>query len=104
LRDVSGIIQLVFDPSFSEKAHNTAEKLRNEYVISVSGVVKKRSDDTINTSMKTGLIEVFIDKITILNTSETLPFALDEYQKVNEDVRLEYRFLDLRRPLMQKIL
>jgi len=102
LRDVSGIIQLVFDPSFSEKAHNTAEKLRNEYVISVSGVVKKRSDDTINTSMKTGLIEVFIDKITILNKSETLPFALDEYQKVNEDVRLEYRFLDLRRPLMQK--
>jgi len=102
LRDISGIIQIVFDPSFSEEAHKTAEKLRNEFVISVSGIVKKRSDETINPNMKTGTIEVFIDKITILNTSETLPFSLDEYHKVNEDVRLEYRFLDLRRPTMQK--
>ena len=102
LRDISGIIQLVFDPSFSEEAHKKAENLRNEFVISVSGIVKKRSEDTINPNMKTGEIEVFVDQITILNTSDPLPFLIDEYQKVNEEVRLEYRFLDLRRPKMQK--
>lgn len=102
LRDISGVVQCVFDPAYNKDAHQLAEELRNEFVISVTGVVHARSDETINPNMKTGKIEVFIDDITILNRSKALPFMLDEHQQVNEETRLQYRYLDLRRPAMQE--
>jgi aspartyl-tRNA synthetase len=102
LRDITGMVQLVFDPAYNEDAHKIAEDLRSEYVISVTGEVYKRSDETINPNMKTGSIEIFVDKITLLNRSQALPFQLDEHQQVNEETRLQHRYLDLRRPVMQE--
>jgi len=101
LRDVSGIIQLVFDPVFNAQAHKTADELRSEYVISVKGVIHARSEENINPQLATGKIEVFVNEMTLLNKSLALPFMIDEYHSVSEEVRLKYRFLDLRRPMMQ---
>lgn len=102
LRDITGLIQLVFDPEYNKDAHQLAEELRSEFVISVKGVVKDRAKEVINPNLETGKIEVFIDELEILNRSKALPFMLDEHQQVNEDTRLSYRFLDLRRGSMQK--
>ncbi|MGS2723093.1 aspartate--tRNA ligase [Porticoccus sp. GXU_MW_L64] len=99
LRDREGVAQVVFDPDCGEH-FTTAERLRSEYVIRVTGKVRARDDAAVNTNMKTGEIEVFASELTILNSSETPPFPLDEHQKVGEDVRLKYRYLDLRRPEM----
>lgn len=101
LRDVSGLIQLVFDPAYSESAHQMADELRNEFVLSVKGTVFARSAEAINPNLATGKIEVFVDELTILSRAKALPFLLDEHHKVNEETRLKYRFLDLRRPAMQ---
>lgn len=101
LRDISGIIQLVFDPVFNAQAHKIADELRSEYVISVKGIIHARSEENINPQLPTGKIEVFVNEITLLNKSLALPFMLDEYHSVSEEVRLKYRFLDLRRPMMQ---
>ena len=99
LRDREGVAQVVFDPDCGE--HFTqAERLRSEYVIRVTGKVRARDAAAINSNMKTGEIEVFASDLTILNSAETPPFPLDEHQNVGEDVRLKYRYMDLRRPEM----
>lgn len=99
LRDREGITQVVFDSDCGEY-FNTADKLRSEYVIQIVGKVRARSEATVNPNMKTGEIEVYATQLTILNSSETPPFQLDGHIEVGEDVRLRYRYLDLRRPEM----
>lgn len=100
MRDREGIAQVVFDPDTVE-AFALAEKVRSEYVLKITGRVRPRPQGTVNANMPTGEIEVLGKAIEILNTAETPPFQLDEYGHVGEDVRLRYRFLDLRRPDMQ---
>ena len=97
LRDVSGILQLVFDPE-NQDLFATAEKIRSEFVLSVTGIVRERPKGTINDQMKTGEVELLVEKGEVLNTSETPPFHHDE--ATNEDIRLKYRYLDLRRENM----
>ena len=99
VRDREGIAQVVFDPD-SEKSFAIAEGLRNEFVILVKGSVRLRPDGTINEEMPTGRIEVLGRHIEVLNASATPPMQLDEYAEVGEDVRLLYRYIDLRRPEM----
>ena len=94
LRDVSGILQLVFDPE-NQDLFATAEKIRSEFVLSVTGIVRERPQGTINDQMKTGEVELLVEKGEVLNTSETPPFHHDE--ATSEDIRLKYRYLDLRR-------
>jgi aspartyl-tRNA synthetase len=102
LRDRSGIMQLVFNPDFSGAAHEQAHALRSEFVISVTGVVVERSAQTINTYLPTGRWELQVTNLVIENTSKTLPFALDEAANIDEELRLKYRYLDLRRPVMRE--
>ena len=99
LRDVSGILQLVFNPEY-EDLFKMAEKMRSEFVLSVSGIVRERPDGTINNDMKTGEVELLVESGEVLNASKTPPFHHDE--AANEDVRLKYRYLDLRREDMSK--
>jgi aspartyl-tRNA synthetase len=101
LRDREGIVQVVFDPDSGEH-FTTADRVRGEYVLSVTGLVRARTPDTINPEMRTGTLEVYASGVKILNAAQTLPFQLDEHTRVGEEVRLEYRYLDLRRPEMQK--
>ncbi len=102
LRDRTGIMQVVFNPDFSKDAHKIGHDLRSEFVISVTGKVIERSKETVNDKMPTGKLELQADKITILSASKTLPFPLDESEKIDEELRLRYRYLDLRRPEMQQ--
>jgi len=99
LRDREGIVQVVFDPD-SKEFFEIADKVRGEYVLKVKGKVRARSAGTINPNMPTGTIEVYGTHLEILNRAETPPFQLDEHSKVGEEVRLRYRYLDLRRPEM----
>ena len=99
VRDIKGICQVVVNPE-NKVAFEIADKCRNEYVIKVSGAVLKRPEGTINENMITGEIELEADKIQLLNKATTPAFPLDDYQDVNEDVRLKNRVLDLRRPEM----
>ena len=101
LRDRDGIVQVVFDPDGKEN-FALADKVRSEYVLQVTGKVRARSAGTVNPNMSTGEIEVYGTGLKILNEAETIPFPLDSYANVGEDVRLKYRFLDLRRAEMQK--
>ncbi|MCR9105518.1 MAG: aspartate--tRNA ligase [Gammaproteobacteria bacterium] len=101
LRDRQGIVQVVFDPDTREHFER-ADRVRSEYVLKVSGRVRARSAETINAAMATGEIEVLGKELEILNTSATPPFQLDEYTNVGEDVRLQYRYMDLRRQEMQE--
>src|SRR3990167_4641542 len=98
LRDRSGIVQLVLNPDVSKEVHEIAHALRPEFVIEVEGEVVARSKDTINPSIPTGKIEVKVEKIKVLNRAKTLPFMLDEAKNVEEELRLKYRYLDIRRP------
>ncbi|HSA07238.1 MAG TPA: OB-fold nucleic acid binding domain-containing protein, partial [Candidatus Gastranaerophilales bacterium] len=100
VRDRSGVIQIVADPGKNPEIHKIFEQLRDEYVISASGVVSQRPNETFNPNLKTGKIEIYPDKLEILNKSETPPFMLNDEQEINEDLRLKYRYLDLRRPKM----
>ncbi|MBU2704694.1 aspartate--tRNA ligase [Zooshikella marina] len=100
VRDREGVAQVVFDPD-EQAAFQLADKVRSEYVISIVGKVRARPEGSSNPDMATGEIEVLGKQIEILNQAETPPFPLDEYSAVGEDVRLKYRFLDLRRPEMQ---
>ena len=100
LRDRSGVVQVVFDPDGGE-FFELADKVRSEYVLKVTGRVRARDAATVNSNMPTGEIEIFGTGLEILNESETPAFQLDEHTKVGEDVRLHYRYLDLRRPEMQ---
>jgi len=102
LRDRSGIIQLVFNKQQGCELFNQAESLRSEYVIAVEGEVHLRSKETINPSLPTGEIEVCISRMEILNTSQTPPFYIEDGINVDENLRLRYRYLDLRRPEMLK--
>ncbi len=100
LRDRDGIVQVVFDPD-GEENFALADKVRSEYVLQVTGRVRARNDATVNKNMPTGEIEVYGTELTILNSAETPPFPLNEHNTVGEDVRLKYRYLDLRRQDMQ---
>ncbi|EAQ97224.1 aspartate--tRNA ligase [Congregibacter litoralis] len=101
LRDRDGIVQVVFDPD-TEEHFATADRVRSEYVLKVTGRVRARSEATVNPSMPTGEIEVLGKEIEVLNTAATPPFQLDEHTSVGEEVRLRYRYMDLRRPEMQQ--
>jgi len=100
LRDREGLVQVVFDPSIAE-AFRTAERIRSEYVLQVTGTIRYRPEGTINQNLSTGQIEVAVQTVTILNTSETPPFQLDD-DNTSEEARLRYRYIDLRRPQMQE--
>ncbi|MDF2691448.1 MAG: aspartate--tRNA ligase [Gammaproteobacteria bacterium] len=101
LRDREGLLQVVFEPEAKE-IFAKAETLRNEFVIQAKGIVRPRPGNQANPNLKTGKIEVLGSNLEILNASEVIPFQMDEYQKVSEEVRLKYRYLDLRRPEMQQ--
>jgi len=102
LRDRDGITQLVFDESKNAEAHKRAQELSPEFVIAVEGEVKLRSADTVNPNIATGDIEIAVSKIWILNESRTPPFPLEDNVDVKEETRLKYRYVDLRRPRMQR--
>ena len=102
LRDRDGITQLVFDESKNAAAHQRAQELSSEFVIAVEGLVEKRSPDTVNPNITTGEVELAVSKIWILNESRTPPFPLEDNVDVKEEVRLKYRYVDLRRPRIQK--
>ena len=103
LRDRSGLVQIVYDAAaMGEKAFHKAESLRSEFVIAVRGLVRARSEDTINPKMATGEIEIVCVELRILNKAKTPPFYIQDNLDVDEMLRLQYRFLDLRRPEMQK--
>lgn len=104
LRDRWGIVQIVFDPQSAPAAHEVAETVRSEYVLSVQGKVRRRPEGTENPNLKTGEIEVAADHVYILNPSKTPPFPISDDVDVDELVRLKYRYLDLRRPKMQETL
>lgn len=100
LRDRSGIVQIVFNPETSADALAIAEKIRNEYVIDVRGKVVARDEKTINPNINTGKIEVVVTEVAIINEAKTPPFMIEDNTEAAEEVRLKYRYLDLRRPEM----
>ena len=102
LRDRSGIVQVVFNPDVSGEAHELAHDLRSEYVISVSGEIRKRPDGTENLNIPTGMFEMYAKKLEVLNESSPLPFGIEDAGDASEALRLKYRYLDLRRPEMQR--
>ncbi len=101
LRDRYGLTQIVFDPEHDKKWHKEAESLRREDVIAVRGKVRARGKGLENPKLKTGEIEIIVDELEILNKAETPPLEVEDRIEMNEDVRLKYRYLDLRRPSMQ---
>ena len=101
IRDRTGIVQVVFDPD-TEESFATADRVRNEFVLHMRGRVRPRPEGTVNPEMATGEIEVLGKTLTILNASQTPPFQLDEHSEAGEDIRLRFRYLDLRRPEMQQ--
>ncbi len=101
VRDIKGICQAVVNPD-NEKSFKLAESIRNEYVVKIKGDVRKRLEGTINKNMHTGEIEIEVKDLIILSKANTPVFPIDEYQEVNEDVRLKNRVLDLRRPEMNE--
>ncbi|MEW5800426.1 MAG: aspartate--tRNA ligase [Bacteroidota bacterium] len=102
LRDRYGKTQVVFNPKHHQEAHEQAKELRSEFVISITGNVEKRPAGTENPKLPTGEIDVLVSEISILNKAETTPFAIEDGIDTNEDLRLKYRYLDLRRPEMQE--
>ncbi|MBF8302230.1 MAG: aspartyl-tRNA synthetase [Candidatus Dadabacteria bacterium] len=102
LRDREGIIQVVYNPQLNIEAHQKAGLLKDEWIVAVKGTVTRRPQETINPNIKTGEIEITVKEIRILNTSKVLPFPIENEIKVDELLRLKYRFLDLRRPMMKE--
>lgn len=102
MRDRSGLLQLVFDEGKNSKLHDRAEKLRSEYVVAAVGTVERRADETINPAQPTGMIEVRVEELRVLSEALTPPFEIEENSQTNEKIRLKYRYLDLRRPDMQR--
>jgi aspartyl-tRNA synthetase len=102
LRDREGLVQVVCDPDRAE-TFATADRVRNEFVLRVTGVVRRRPEGTVNSELRSGEIEVLAHEIEVLNAAQTPPFMMDDEQ-ISEEVRLKYRYLDLRRPAMQRIL
>jgi aspartyl-tRNA synthetase len=101
-RDREGVVQLVFNPERNPAAHEVARGIRMEYYLAVKGQVVRRSESTVNAQLPTGAIEVAVTEAKVLNTSQAPPFPLGEGETGNEEVRLRYRYLDLRRPEMQR--
>ncbi len=101
LRDRYGLTQIVSDPKHNQETHKEADKIRPEWVVRIEGVVRKRPAPMINPKLKTGKIEVLIDKVTILNEAKTPPFEISQEKDVDEELRLEYRYLDLRHERLQ---
>jgi aspartyl-tRNA synthetase len=101
LRDREGIAQIVCDPEVNNAAHAIAETVRSEFVLAVKGTVIPRPEGTVNPNMKTGEVEIRVSECKLLNRSKPLPFMLDEFSEVNENIRLKHRYLDLRRPQLQ---
>lgn len=104
LRDRSGIVQLVFDPTCNEQITQQARDLRSECVVAVKGIVAHRAAGMTNEKMDTGAIEIKVTNLQLLNSSNVLPFQLETEEKVSDEMRLTYRYLDLRRAQMQKFL
>jgi aspartyl-tRNA synthetase len=102
LRDREGVTQLIFHEDTDPEVHARAELLGSEWVIAAEGIVEKRTPETINPNLPTGEVEVNVDRIWILNESRVPPFPMEEHVDVKEDVRLKYRYVDLRRPHMQR--
>ncbi len=102
LRDRYGITQIVFEPSFNKEAHEAAAELRNEFVVSIEGKVRKRPEGTENPAIATGQVDVMVNSLIILNEAKTPPFSIKDEIDTSEDIRLKYRYLDLRRPAVQK--
>src|SRR5690349_13269528 len=101
LRDREGVTQIVFHSDVAEEVHRRAEMVRPEYVIAVEGKVEPRSPETVNSALATGEVEVVAEKVWVLNESRVPPFPMEDNVDVSEDVRLKYRYVDLRRPRMQ---
>ena len=101
LRDREGIVQVVFNPDAGETVHGEAHKIRSEFVLAVKGKVRKRPEGMENPALKTGEIEVIVSELEIMNESKTPPFSFDD-EEISENVRLKYRYLDLRRPVIQQ--
>ncbi len=104
LRDRGGITQVVFNPEASAEAHTLGHDIRSEYVLSVTGTVSPRPGSTVNPKLPTGEIEVLVTELAVLNTAKTPPFIIEDETDVAEMTRLKYRYLDLRRPALQKVL
>jgi len=104
LRDRTGIVQTVFNPDFSGEALAVADRARNEFVLAVKGKVVERDPETFNANLATGEIEIRVTEIEVLNAAKTPPFPIEDDVEVDESLRLKYRYLDLRRPEMQKTL
>ncbi|WP_404329382.1 aspartate--tRNA ligase [Mesobacillus maritimus] len=104
LRDRTGIVQIVFNPDVSKEALAIADKVRSEYVLSITGKVVERAEGTVNENLKTGKVEVVAEDITIINEAKTPPFTIADKTDVSEDLRLKYRYLDMRRPVMAETL
>jgi len=103
LRDRTGILQVVFDASIAGKdCFAKAEKIRNEYVLAISGKLRARGEDAINPNLKTGTVELVVTELKILSDADNPPFALDDNSKVNETLKLKYRYLDLRTSALQE--
>ena len=100
LRDRNGLVQLVFDPEECAEAHKTARNLRCEWVVAAKGIVRPRGEGMENPKLATGQIEVVVKELEVLNTAKTPPFEIDTADQVNEELRLQYRYIDLRRPSM----
>ncbi len=100
LRDRYGITQIVFNPELNAEIHDKAHAIRSEWVLAVRGKVSKRPDGMINSKLKTGGIEIQVDELRILNQSKTPPFPLDEEVEISDNLRLKYRYIDMRRPQM----
>ncbi|MGM0218097.1 aspartate--tRNA ligase [Enterococcus sp. AZ126] len=100
LRDREGIAQVVFNPAHSKEAWEIADKCRSEYVIEITGELTYRDKEAINPKMKTGEFEIMATAITILNTAKTPPFLIEDENNVGDEIRMKYRYLDLRRPQM----
>lgn len=102
LRDRSGIVQVVMSPQYGEDAFHKAEDVRSEYVLAIRGIVRERSPETVNPKMQTGKIEVVVSEMRVLNKAKTPPFYVEDRIDVDETVRLKHRYIDLRRPEMQR--
>jgi aspartyl-tRNA synthetase len=104
LRDREGLVQVVFNPEIGQAQFGKAESIRNEYVLAVRGKVRPRPEGTVNENLKTGAVEVLVSELRILSTAKTPPFYILDQVDVEENLRLKYRYLDLRRPEMQQTL
>lgn len=102
VRDRTGHVQVVFNPEISKEALETAETVRSEFVVEITGKVVKRAESAVNEKIKTGTVEVVADTIAVINKAKTPPFSISDETGVSEEIRLKYRYLDLRRPKMQE--